>query len=138
MAYNNEKLFKKACDFIEKDKDVLFITEVITHLMISERTFYDHFPIDSQKLQHIKTLIDKNKFSTKQYLRKTFKSRFASSAERIFLYKLTSSAEEKKQIYETSVSQSIEPIKHNITLNLKDEKDKKDKKGIKKDKGKTS
>jgi hypothetical protein len=134
MAYNTEVLFNKACEYIEKDKDVLFVTEVITHLMISERTFYDHFPIDSQKLQYIKTLIDKNKQATKQYLRKTFKSKFASSAERIFLYKLSASSEEKKQIYETSAPQSIEPIKHNITLNLKDEKDKnKDKKDKKQD-----
>jgi hypothetical protein len=134
MAYNTEVLFEKACDYIEKDKDVLFVTEVITHLMISERTFYDHFPIDSQKLQYIKTLIDKNKQATKQYLRKTFKSKFASSAERIFLYKLSASSEEKKQIYETSAPQSIEPIKHNITLNLNDEKYKnKDKKDRKKE-----
>jgi hypothetical protein len=136
MAYNTEALFNKACEYIQKDKDVLFITEVITHLMISERTFYDHFPIESQKLQDIKTLIDKNKQSTKQYLRKTFKSKFASSAERIFLYKLSASAEEKKQIYETSAPQSIEPIKHNITLNLNDKKYKNNDKKYKKKEGK--
>jgi hypothetical protein len=132
MAYDKEKLFKKACDYIEKDKDVLFMSEVITYLRISEQTFYTHFTKDSEKLEHLKTLINENKGQTKRFLRKTFKSRFASSAERIFLYKLSASAEEKKQIYETSAPQSIEPIKHNITLNLNDKKyknkDKKDKK----------
>lgn len=132
MAYNTEVLFNKACEYIEKDKDVLFMSEVIVHLRIAEQTFYDHFPKDSEKLEYLKTLLNENKGQTKKYLRKTFKSKFASSAERIFLYKLSASAEEKKQIYETSAPQSIEPIKHNITLNLNDEKyknkDKKDKK----------
>jgi hypothetical protein len=134
MAYDKEKLFKKACDYITKDKEALFMSEVITHLRISEQTFYTHFTKDSEQLEHLKMLINENKGQTKRYLRRTFKSRFASSAERIFLYKLSASAEEKKQIYETSAPQSIEPIKHNITLNLNDEKNKnKDKKDKKKD-----
>ena len=136
MAYDTEKLFKKACDFIEKDKEILFMSEVIVHLRIAEQTFYDHFPKNSEKLEFLKTLLNENKGQTKKYLRKTFKSRFASSAERIFLYKLSASAEEKKQIYETSASQSLEPIKHNITLNLNDEKDKKKDKKDKKKEGK--
>jgi hypothetical protein len=136
MAYNTDKLFKKACDFIEKDKEILFMSEVIVHLRIAEQTFYDHFPKDSEKLEFLKTLLNENKGQTKKYLRKTFKSRFASSAERIFLYKLSASADEKKQIYETSAPQSIEPIKHNITLNLNDEKYKKKGKKDKKKEGK--
>jgi len=121
MPYDKEENIKKVykiCLETLENKDVTTIEDLITYLPISKETFYTYYPIGSDEFDIIKRAINKRKVKTKQLLRKVWKSPHASPAERIFYYKLLANKEEKEAIYDTSIKATIEPPKHEITLNL--------------------
>ena len=60
MAYDKNKIYEQAKDLIEKKK-LFFIEDVVTLLPISKTTFYEYFAIESNELDTIKELLDKNK-----------------------------------------------------------------------------
>lgn len=69
MAYDKKKILKDAIDLIEKHH-LVFIDDVVGLLPLTKPTFYSLFPVDSNELNEIKRLLDKNRISMKSNMRK--------------------------------------------------------------------
>jgi hypothetical protein len=67
MAYDQEKIYKQALKIAEKNK-CLFIESVVHKLPISRQTFYDFFPLESDKLDTIKDICHKNRVDKKNLM----------------------------------------------------------------------
>jgi hypothetical protein len=94
MAYNTEDLFNKAKEAIEKHK-LFFIEDIVAFLPCRKQTFYDHFPVDSDEMDKLKDMLDKNKIEIKTSMRsKWYKS--DAPALQMALYKLAATPEEHK------------------------------------------
>jgi hypothetical protein len=118
MAYNTEELYQMALKII-KEKKVRTIEDLVSYMPCAKAAFYAHFPLESNKLNNIKKEIDQNKVAFKERLVNMWTSlSHTSPATQIFLYKLCANKEEKEAIYDTSIKATIEPPKHEITLNL--------------------
>ena len=96
MAYDRGKVFVKAKENIVKHR-LFFIDDVVSYSGISKQTFYDFFKVDSDELDDIKELLNKNKVEVKVSIRqKLFKGNKA--AELLALYKLICTDEERKAL----------------------------------------
>lgn len=69
MAYDRVKIYEQAQKEI-KEKKLIWIEEVVSFLPISKPTFYEYFPIDSNELNELKSLIEDNRISIKAAMRK--------------------------------------------------------------------
>ena len=69
MAYDKKKILKDAIELIEKHH-LVFMSDVIGLLPISEQTFYTYFPKNSEELEELKNILDKNRISMKSNMRK--------------------------------------------------------------------
>jgi len=93
MAYNRNKLEKKALEEIKK-KRLIFIEDVISYLPCSKGTFYS---IKLNELDTIKDALELNKTDIKVSLRsKWYKSDNATL--QIALMRLTCTTEERKKL----------------------------------------
>jgi hypothetical protein len=128
MAYNTEELYKMALKII-KEKKLRTIEDLISYMPCDRSTWYNHFGKKLDKSDTIKKELEQNKVIKKELEQNkvAFKERLVnmwtslthtSPATQIFLYKLCANKEEKEAIYDTSIKASIEPPKHEITLNL--------------------
>lgn len=96
MAYDRGKIFVKAKENIVKHR-LFFIDDVISYAGISKQTFYDFFKVDSDELDDIKELLNKNRVEVKVAIRqKLFKG--DKAAELLALYKLICTDEERKAL----------------------------------------
>lgn len=96
MAYDKVKIFSKAKELIVKHR-LFFIDDVVAYCGISKPTFYDFFKVDSNELNDIKELLEKNKVEVKVSIRqKLFKG--DKAAELLALYKLICTDEERKAL----------------------------------------
>ena len=57
MAYDTEKLYKKALQII-KDVEPYWIEQLVSYMPCVKKTFYDHFPLDSHELHTLKGLLE--------------------------------------------------------------------------------
>jgi len=69
MAYNKDKLYNQAIDVATKEK-CYFIEQVVSFMPCGKVTFYDYFPIDSNEMNAIKAILDKNKIEIKSAMYK--------------------------------------------------------------------
>ena len=69
MAYKKENILKDALELIEKHH-LIFIDDVVSLLPIGKTAFYSMFPSESNELNDIKRLLDKNRISMKSNMRK--------------------------------------------------------------------
>lgn len=92
MGYDKKKILEKAKLVIEKES-VIFIEELVAYLPISKTTLYEFFPVGSDELDMLKSLIDANKTKTKADLRRKWKVSDNATLN-IALYKLTATKEE--------------------------------------------
>jgi hypothetical protein len=96
MAYDTKKLLEQAKEAVIQN-NLFFIEDIIAFISCSKPTFYEHFPVDSDELNDIKELLDKNKIKTKSSIRaKLFKS--AKAAELLSLYRLICTNEERQML----------------------------------------
>lgn len=96
MAFDRDKLYQQAQTAI-KENNLFFIEDVVAFIPCSKPTFYEHFPIDSNELNNLKDLLEKNKIRTKSAIRaKLYKSPKAS--ELLALYRLICTPEERKML----------------------------------------
>ena len=93
MGYDKKKIFEKAQKLVV-DKELIFMSEVITLLPVSNSTFYAYFPDSSDELDTLKELIEQNKVDLKRALRKKMLEN-GKSADNIVLYKLAGTKEER-------------------------------------------
>jgi hypothetical protein len=96
MAFDRDKLYQQAQTAI-KENNLFFIEDVVAFIPCSKPTFYEHFPVDSNELNNLKDLLEKNKIRTKSAIRaKLYKSPKAS--ELLALYRLICTPEERKRL----------------------------------------
>ena len=96
MAYDRDKLYQQAQTAI-KENNLFFIEDVVAFIPCSKPTFYGHFPKDSNELNNLKDLLERNKIRTKAAIRaKLYKSPKAS--ELLALYRLICTPEERKML----------------------------------------
>ena len=96
MAFDRDKLYQQAQTAITEN-NLFFIEDVVAFIPCSKPTFYEHFPVDSNELNNLKDLLEKNKIRTKSAIRaKLYKSPKAS--ELLALYRLICTPEERKML----------------------------------------
>ena len=121
--YNRTKIYQQALDLIDKKK-LFFIEDVVTLLPISKQTFYDYFKVDSDELDTIKELLDKNKIEIKNGLRNKWYNG-NNPLTQMALYKLIGTEEEYHRIASTKTENkniNIErPIFNGLDINVKNE-----------------
>lgn len=122
MAYDRKKIFEQAKEAIEKYK-LFFIEDVVAWLPCSKETFYKYFPVDSDELDELKELLEKNKVEIKSALRsKWFKGN--NPLTQMALYKLIGTEEEYHRIASTKTENkniNIEkPIFGGINLDVEE------------------
>ena len=125
MAYNKKKIFEQAKEAITKN-NLFFIEDVVAWLPISKPTFYEFFPVESNKLNDIKNMLETNKTRTKSAIRsKLFKS--DKAGELLALYRLICTSEEHRllnQNYtELTGKDGKDLIPEPITIRIIDEKE---------------
>jgi hypothetical protein len=123
MAYDRIKIYEQAQELI-KTKKLFFIEDVITLLPISKQTFYEFFKVESNELDTIKELLDKNKIDIKNGLRNKWYNG-NNPLTQMALYKLIGTEEEYHRIASTKTENkniNIEkPIFNGLDLNVKNE-----------------
>jgi hypothetical protein len=123
MAYNKIKIYEQAVELIDKKK-LFFIEDVVSLLPISKPTFYDYFQIDSNELNTIKELLEKNKIEIKNGLRNKWYNG-NNPLTQMALYKLIGTEEEYHRIASTKTENkniNIErPIFNGLDINVKNE-----------------
>lgn len=123
MAYDRVKIYQQALDLIEKKK-LFFIEDVVTLLPISKQTFYEFFKVESNELDTIKELLDKNKIEIKNGLRNKWYNG-NNPLTQMALYKLIGTEEEYHRIASTKTENkniNIErPIFNGLDINVQNE-----------------
>jgi hypothetical protein len=101
MAYDKTKIFEQAKEAIVKHK-LFFVEDIVAFLPISKQTFYDYYPINSDELDTLKTLLETNRTTLKVSMRSKW---FMSNAPalQMALMKLISTPEELKKLSMTFV-----------------------------------
>jgi len=111
MAYKKAELIEKSIQVIKKKK-LVFMTEVIHYLGISNKSFYNH---ELNEVLEIKNALQGNKISLKGKLRsKWFVSENATL--QMGLYKLIANEDERKRLTQ-------QYIKHDGEVNHKNQID---------------
>jgi hypothetical protein len=96
MAYNKKKIYKQACEAVEKN-NLFFVEDIVAWLPISKATLYEFFPLESDELNNLKNLLNINKTKTKSAIRaKLFKS--DKAGELLALYRLICDNEERQKL----------------------------------------
>jgi len=96
MAYDKEKIFSDAKQLIE-DENLYFIEDIVSLLPLTKPTFYDFFQVDSNELNELKGMLDKNRVSAKSQMRKKWKDAEAPALQ-IALMKLICTDEEAHRL----------------------------------------
>jgi len=104
MAYSKQKVYQQAVEAIEKN-NLFFIEDVVAFIPCTKPTFYKFFPIESNELNNLKELLERNKIKTKSSIRaKLFRSNKAS--ELLALYRLIATPEEHQKLNQSYVDQT--------------------------------
>lgn len=95
MAYDKAKIFEQAKQVIS-EHNLFFIEDIVAWLPCDKTTFYRFFPIDCNKYNTLKRMLDANKIKTKSGIRaKLYKEKGTSL---IALYKMICTDEERRAL----------------------------------------
>ena len=104
--YDQGKLFEQAKEAIVEN-NLFFVEDILAFIPCAKQTFYDYFPLGSDEMDEIKTLLEDNKIKTKSAIRaKLFKSQKA--AELLALYRLIWTAEEHRLLNQQYIESKSE------------------------------
>ena len=96
MAYNKKEIFEQSKELIEKHK-LFFIEDIVPFLPCVRSTFYSFFHENSDELDILKRMLEKNKIEVKSSLRsKWYKSE--APALQLALMKIICTDEERKKL----------------------------------------
>jgi hypothetical protein len=105
MAYNKQEIYEQAETAI-KENNLFFIDDIVAWLPISKETLYKYFPVDSDKMDNLKRLLNENKVKTKSAIRaKLFKGQKA--AELLALYRLICTQEERRYLNQQYIEHEV-------------------------------
>ena len=96
--YNPESLYNQAVEVLSNDPSIVLMQELFCYMPCSIDTFYNHFPVGSEKFGRIKELLHKNKIAIKQKLKKNWEKEDASATLQIALYKLLADEDELQRL----------------------------------------
>ena len=96
-----DKIFEKAKEVIAKH-NLIFIEEIVSYLPISKATFYDYYPLESDELNELKTLLEDKAVEIKSGLRKKWRESENPTLQ-IALYRLTSRDDEHKKLNQSYI-----------------------------------
>lgn len=101
MAHDKKKILQQAIEAVEKN-NLFFIEDVVAFIPCSKTYFYEAFPLESDEMNNIKDLLEKNKIKTKSSIRsKLYKS--SKAAELLALYRLIATPEEHQKLNQSYV-----------------------------------
>ena len=106
MAYKTKELYKQAINAIEKHK-LFWIEQVVVYLPCTKPTFYEHFRIESNEFNVVKTLLEDNRIKACQTQNIKWLDS-DNSALQIAARKLIGSDAERKKLSQTYQDVSIE------------------------------
>ena len=101
MAYDKTKIFEQAKEAIVKHK-LFFVEDIVAFIPISKQTFYDYYPINSDELDTLKTLLEINRTTLKVSMRSKWYTSNAPALQ-MALMKLIATPEELKKLSMTFV-----------------------------------
>ena len=96
MAYDRIKIFEQAKEVIVKHK-LFFVDDIVAFLPCSKQTFYDFFPVNSDKLDELKELLNQNRTTLKVSMRSKWYTSNAPALQ-MALMKLIATPEELKKL----------------------------------------
>ena len=116
MAYDRKKIFEQAKEMIVKHK-LFFVEDIVAFLPCSKQTFYDFFPVESDELDTLKTLLEVNRTTLKVSMRSKWYTSNAPALQ-MALMKLIATPEELRklsmQFIESENTNTIKPIEFTI------------------------
>jgi hypothetical protein len=115
MAYDKAKKLEQALKAI-RDNEIIFITEVHAFIGVSQSTFYEMFPADSEESESIKEAIEVNKIVTKATIRRKL-GNSEKAAELLALYRLLATPEEHRKLNQQYLEHSGE-TQHEFTVTI--------------------
>lgn len=110
MAYDKGKIFTDSKSLISEHK-LFFIEDIVSFLPLSKTTFYDFFPPESDELNELKNLLDKNRISVKTSMRRKWQDAESASLQ-IALMKLICTDEEAHRLNGTKT------VNENVNTNV--------------------
>ena len=96
MAYDRKKIFEQAKEMIVKHK-LFFVEDIIAFIPCSKQTFYDFFPVESDELDTLKTLLEVNRTTLKVSMRSKWYTSNAPALQ-MALMKLIATPEELRKL----------------------------------------
>jgi hypothetical protein len=96
MAYDRNKVFEQAKEVIVKHK-LFFVDDIVAFLPCSKQTFYDFYPVNSDKLDELKGLLETNRTTLKVSMRSKWYTSNAPALQ-MALMKLIATPEELKKL----------------------------------------
>jgi hypothetical protein len=101
MAYDKTKIFEQAKEAIVKHK-LFFVEDVVAFIPCSKQTFYGYFPVNSDELDTLKTMLEINRTTLKVSMRSKWYTSNAPALQ-MALMKLIATPEELKKLSMTFV-----------------------------------
>jgi hypothetical protein len=118
MAYDKKKIFEQAKEVIVKHK-LFFVDDIVAFLPISKQTFYDFFPVESDKLDELKELLNQNRTTLKVSMRSKWYTSNAPALQMALMKLIASPEELRKLSMNHQVTEEVEkPIFKNIDLDV--------------------
>lgn len=100
MTYNDiDDIYEKAAKAI-KENNLYFIEDIVAYIPIAKSTFYDYYPIGSDKSNELKELLNQNRIEGKVKMRKNWMDSENATLQ-MGLYKLIASTDERKRLSQT-------------------------------------
>jgi len=96
MAYDRKKVFEQAKEVIVKHK-LFFVDDIVAFLPCSKQTFYDFYPVNSDKLDELKELLNQNRTELKVSMRSKWYTSNAPALQ-MALMKLIATPDELKKL----------------------------------------
>jgi hypothetical protein len=118
MAYDRNKVFEQAKEVIVKHK-LFFVDDIVAFLPCSKQTFYDFYPVNSDKLDELKGLLEENRVTLKVSMRSKWYTSNAPALQ-MALMKLIATPEElrKLSMTHTAVEEVERPIFKQLDLDV--------------------
>lgn len=101
---------------VKGDEDIHFLADIVATFACSTETLYRKFPTDSKEMDLIKAELFANRARVKIKLRKMFLDPESSPSEKISLYKLLGSQDERDALNGKSKQEETETISQEFEI----------------------
>lgn len=118
MAYDRNKIFEQAKEVIVKN-NLFFIEDIVAFLPISKPTFYQYFPVDSDEINELKSLLENNRTHLKVSMRSKWYESNAPALQMALMKLIATPEELRKLSMNHQVTEEVEkPIFKQIDLDV--------------------